>query len=215
MVSIRLFITNEMLLTIRSHIVDHVSLLRQFFNLFWFRDSMKWYFSTKQKCPRDLPNLSGTNSFSFVCTVFLLLIAKYSSGCGVNDETMQWMESIQNAANDDDDGEQSQSESLPATNRDPDITDSNSIYEDDISNPHLKYSRELNYREKERSKRDQWHSDAHGRTRRAARPKEDNKNTCSLYIQTDPLIWRHIREGIVDVSFNRAFDLSYSQKIMV
>jgi len=30
--------------------------------------------------------------------------------------------------------------------------------------------------------------------------KINDKNTCSLYIQTDPLIWRHIREGIADVS---------------
>ncbi|XP_034098898.2 LOW QUALITY PROTEIN: disintegrin and metalloproteinase domain-containing protein 10 [Drosophila albomicans] len=32
----------------------------------------------------------------------------------------------------------------------------------------------------------------------SGRGREDNKNTCSLYIQTDPLIWRHIREGIAD-----------------
>ncbi|XP_055372053.1 disintegrin and metalloproteinase domain-containing protein 10 [Condylostylus longicornis] len=47
-----------------------------------------------------------------------------------------------------------------------------------------------------------WHKKAHERVRRAtttnSRSREDNKNTCSLYIQTDPLIWRHIREGIAD-----------------
>lgn len=49
--------------------------------------------------------------------------------------------------------------------------------------------------------RDEWHAKVHERVRRAtaANPNE-NKNTCSLYIQTDPLIWRHIREGIADVS---------------
>lgn len=69
-----------------------------------------------------------------------------------------------------------------------------------------------------------WHEAVHERVRRASggingggssssnsgssnasgsgRGREDNKNTCSLYIQTDPLIWRHIREGIADVSLN-------------
>ncbi|XP_030377624.1 disintegrin and metalloproteinase domain-containing protein 10 [Scaptodrosophila lebanonensis] len=37
-----------------------------------------------------------------------------------------------------------------------------------------------------------------GGTSGSGRGREDNKNTCSLYIQTDPLIWRHIREGIAD-----------------
>ncbi|XP_065358478.1 disintegrin and metalloproteinase domain-containing protein 10 isoform X2 [Calliphora vicina] len=49
-----------------------------------------------------------------------------------------------------------------------------------------------------------WHERVHERVRRASGSsgssarREDNKNTCSLYIQTDPLIWRHIREGIAD-----------------
>ncbi|XP_059220422.1 disintegrin and metalloproteinase domain-containing protein 10 isoform X2 [Stomoxys calcitrans] len=51
---------------------------------------------------------------------------------------------------------------------------------------------------------DDWHKRVHERVRRASGAsgtsarREDNKNTCSLYIQTDPLIWRHIREGIAD-----------------
>ncbi|TMW45490.1 hypothetical protein DOY81_009430, partial [Sarcophaga bullata] len=49
-----------------------------------------------------------------------------------------------------------------------------------------------------------WHERVHERVRRASGSsgssarREDNKNTCSLYITTDPLIWRHIREGIAD-----------------
>lgn len=39
----------------------------------------------------------------------------------------------------------------------------------------------------------------HSRARRAA-ADEKIRNMCSLYIQTDPLIWRHIREGFPDVS---------------
>lgn len=59
----------------------------------------------------------------------------------------------------------------------------NRIYDDndDTAHPHKKYSKEAN-----------------SRVKRATRYQE--KNTCSLYIQTDPLIWRHIRESIPDVS---------------
>lgn len=34
------------------------------------------------------------------------------------------------------------------------------------------------------------------RSKRATRPKEENKNTCSLFIETDPLIWRHVTEQV-------------------
>ena len=54
-------------------------------------------------------------------------------------------------------------------------------YEDNLS----KYSREANKEE-------------HARHKRATR-RDENKNTCSLYIQTDPLIWKHIREGFPEV----------------
>jgi len=47
--------------------------------------------------------------------------------------------------------------------------------------PYEKYSREYN--------------EQAGRSKRAIR-KDDNKNTCSLFIQTDPLIWRHIYEQV-------------------
>lgn len=71
--------------------------------------------------------------------------------------------------------------------------------------PHEIYSREANWRDTNglhEQMANDWHAEAHKRVRRAPpRPKEENKNTCSLYIQTDPLIWRHVREGIADVSF--------------
>lgn len=34
------------------------------------------------------------------------------------------------------------------------------------------------------------------RTKRATKPKEE-RNTCSLFIQTDPLLWRHIKEQVI------------------
>lgn len=93
----------------------------------------------------------------------------------------------------------------------------------EFTHPHEKYTKEANVHESSSSsssaqmteKRRQdtnrnesvglldedWHRESHERVRRASapRPREDNKkNTCSLYIQTDPLIWRHVKEGIVD-----------------
>ncbi|XP_039290209.1 disintegrin and metalloproteinase domain-containing protein 10 [Nilaparvata lugens] len=57
--------------------------------------------------------------------------------------------------------------------------------------PFDKYSREANTRP--------YYEDGYAsRSKRAARPKEDNRNTCSLFIQTDPLIWRHISAQVND-----------------
>lgn len=67
--------------------------------------------------------------------------------------------------------------------------------------PHEKYSKAANWMAAGEHPDDrEWHQRSHERVRRATRPKEENKNTCSLYIQTDPLIWRHIRDSIADVS---------------
>ncbi|XP_065079514.1 disintegrin and metalloproteinase domain-containing protein 10 isoform X2 [Ochlerotatus camptorhynchus] len=65
--------------------------------------------------------------------------------------------------------------------------------------PHEKYSKAANWMAAGEHPDDRdWHKRSHERVRRATRPKEENKNTCSLYIQTDPLIWRHIRDSIAD-----------------
>ncbi|XP_067621721.1 disintegrin and metalloproteinase domain-containing protein 10 isoform X2 [Eurosta solidaginis] len=63
--------------------------------------------------------------------------------------------------------------------------------------------------------RAEWHAKVHERMRRATSSnpngasarREENKNTCSLYIQTDPLIWRHIREGIADHDRGRKYEI--------
>lgn len=67
----------------------------------------------------------------------------------------------------------------------------------DQESPGHKYSREAN-------------EPSHRRTRRATRPKEDNKNTCSLFIQTDPLIWRHISEQ-VNLEYTRNYVFSFKR----
>nr|XP_024215817.1 disintegrin and metalloproteinase domain-containing protein 10 [Halyomorpha halys] len=121
-------------------------------------------------------------------------------GCGVNTEVSEWMERVQNSAVEEDSPENDKRK-LPKkynagketknkkesekTVKSDDLSKhkktlvSNS--EDNIFNdsPYSKYSKEANTRKK-----------------RAARPKEENRNTCSLFIQTDPLIWRHISEQV-------------------
>lgn len=92
------------------------------------------------------------------------------------------------------------SDSIPNPNE-------NSVHEgNEQKSPHFKYSKEANNNHENEHETQQ---NTHKRSRRAARQKEDNRNTCSLYIQTDPLIWRHIREGIADVSLFKVF-LLYS-----
>lgn len=81
--------------------------------------------------------------------------------------------------------------------------------EEDVKYPHQKYSKLANWHDQDEDEKhmnpEAWHELSHDRIKRATRAKEENKNTCSLYIQTDPLIWRHVREGIVDVSISHLY----------
>jgi len=98
-----------------------------------------------------------------------------SGGCGITNEVIQWMERIQNSAEPDEPPKTITSASQKQPK--PNITPWNGDHE----KPGHKYSREAN-------------EPSHRRQRRATRSKENN--TCSLFIQTDPLIWRHISEQV-------------------
>lgn len=161
----------------------------------------------------------------------------HAPGCGIDDETVDWMERIQNSATDDnvDDSNtvaqppskhqapyfivepikltqplhkpsssaSSSSTLLPKAQYVNNISrQSNTLFDNDFKYPYEKYSKEANVRGEDESfsNSNDWHTWSHDRVRRATTRKDDNRNTCSLYIQTDPLIWRHIREGVVDVS---------------
>ncbi|KPJ18992.1 Disintegrin and metalloproteinase domain-containing protein 10 [Papilio machaon] len=102
-------------------------------------------------------------------------------GCGITDEVVQWMDRIQNSGVDDD-PPTSPAPSQPQPSHTP--PHPNSLRDDPPRywEHHNKYSRAANTGE-------------HTRKRRAA---NDNRNTCSLFIETDPLIWRHVREGFPD-----------------
>uniref|UniRef100_A0A8D9FBH6 ADAM10 endopeptidase n=1 Tax=Cacopsylla melanoneura TaxID=428564 RepID=A0A8D9FBH6_9HEMI len=100
-------------------------------------------------------------------------------GCGVpdNPSSTSWMDRIANSGVE------------PAADSNKHNTlDSNNLEENRLNPledergeeaPHEKYSREANTRKK-----------------RATRIKDDGMNTCSLFIQTDPLIWKHISEQV-------------------
>ncbi|KAL3277841.1 hypothetical protein HHI36_013182 [Cryptolaemus montrouzieri] len=104
----------------------------------------------------------------------------HSAGCGINDDILQWMQNIQNSAEGD------EPEILAKVNQTnnplPSSDQTKSSSEDYVNKEDIvsKYSKEANTHNHSRHKR--------------ATGRDSNKNTCSLYIQTDPLIWRHIRE---------------------
>jgi disintegrin and metalloproteinase domain-containing protein 10 len=108
----------------------------------------------------------------------------HPNGCGLTDDVSRWMDMVQNS-------DEEEVEIVPlsaqknATNNQYQHVN-NRIYKDEPQHAHEKYSKHANNREK--------------RATTSARYQE--RNTCSLYIQTDPLIWRHIRESIPDVSSN-------------
>lgn len=162
-------------------------------------------------------NIKNFSQFSPFCE-------GHFGGCGINEEVSQWMDSVQNAGVDDeanafgDDGKRKAKTpkkfadaKMLKRNK---LMDAKEFFKDDLKYPHMKYTKEANLKDNRASSvgdgnggaaidddvdDDEWHRRSHARAKRAARPKEENRNTCSLYIQTDPLIWRHIREGIADV----------------
>ncbi|GAB0098444.1 disintegrin and metalloproteinase domain-containing protein 10 [Sergentomyia squamirostris] len=126
----------------------------------------------------------------------------HGGGCGITDEIANWMDGIQNSAVDE--VEVEKPTAVPDVVVSDQVEKTKSAAEEDVQwPPHQKYSKEANWRaENNLSGQLHQHEEAHERVRRATRPKEENRNTCSLYIQTDPLIWRHIREGIADRAVN-------------
>lgn len=146
-------------------------------------------------------------------------------GCGVNEDTLQWMDRIQNSGPEDTPIDSSETESSTSSPPSPSkfkkikkskkqkYMDKSKIFEEDLQYPHIKYTKEANWKDSslpvDKSDSDDWHRESHERAKRAARSKEENRNTCSLYIQTDPLIWRHVREGIADVNIFYIFQFFF------
>lgn len=114
----------------------------------------------------------------------------HPNGCGLTDEISHWMDDIRNNGDEyeppnpvkTNENQKNDSQKLP---KKPSYERATSNIIDVDESPYRRYSEEANVRSK--------------RAATAARYQE--RNTCTLYIQTDPLIWRHIRESIPDVSY--------------
>ncbi|KAK4328728.1 hypothetical protein Pmani_000880 [Petrolisthes manimaculis] len=119
----------------------------------------------------------------------------HRSGCGVTDEIAAWMESIQNSADPSADSDEEEEEVVPRLEVDPLLVrkhkykkwleeheEYRAMQEDpDLFHNHL-------------SGHDKYTARANTRVKRAAgiAVGKDNKGTCSLSIQTDPMLWHHI-----------------------
>lgn len=113
----------------------------------------------------------------------------HPNGCGLTEDVSRWMDSVQSGGEDTDEIEiiplePAKNASSTADSNHYQHANAERIYDDPL-HPHQKYSEAAN-----------------SRSKRALPPRQGDRNTCSLYIQTDPLIWRHIRESIPDVSFS-------------
>nr|CAD7201692.1 unnamed protein product [Timema douglasi] len=144
-----------------------------------------------EKAHRYFPNTANKTFHSVIYSEsdvgdpYESLRTGHVGGCGVTDEVSQWMDRVQNGAVDDDDPPPSPGKVKPPQPPFPSY------------HPN-KYSREAN-EEEEKS-----------RVKRGTRSKDDNRNTCSLFIQTDPLIWRHITEQVINRTLTRALLGSFS-----
>ena len=129
----------------------------------------------------------GKNPQIIFATILLAGQIHKRPGCGISDSTRDWMESIQRNAEPSEDtiispqqhkGEKTEKEKL--------VEVQEPINPALDPGPTFKYSAEAN-------------DESYGskRVKRAALPAiRNNKKTCHLYIQTDPLFWRHIYKQV-------------------
>jgi len=97
-------------------------------------------------------------------------IGAASPGCGATKEIQTWMSDLQ-LSNIDSQVESSEPDAEPLIGE-PELSLSDPKYD---PNPQYKYTQEAN------------------RFKRAI-PPPNNRKSCSLFIQTDPLLWRHVKE---------------------
>ena len=116
-----------------------------------------------------------------LCPLYAISVASLP-GCGVSYDTQRWMESIQNSASLNS-SRISQSPSADETYH-PFVPEARHD-EVVIVDPAHKYSKKANAA-----------NSPLPRVKRAARENPNKRKSCSLYIQTDPLFWRHIREQV-------------------
>lgn len=131
------------------------------------------------------------------------MFTEHPAGCGITEQVKQWMESIQMSGVDEEStGAGMRSSDYRAKNVATPLKMKRKKTEPTIVNfeketPYDKYSKEMNLDDVDRG--------LLSRNKRAIpnRLKEKERNTCSLFIQTDPLIWRHISEQVCRLTCRR------------
>lgn len=99
-------------------------------------------------------------------------------GCGVSDSVQKWMERVQTSSIPEE-------EELPSPQPlrdDEDDDDDRPFVVEDPDSPSFKYTSTAN--------------DPKVRVKRAPMENPSRQKSCSLYIQTDPLFWKHIWEQV-------------------
>jgi disintegrin and metalloproteinase domain-containing protein 10 len=127
-----------------------------------------------------------------------LLFLGHAKGCGITDEVMEWMQEIQNSAVEDmpelkhPKSKPVQKEfggDIPRADR---LRSNEIFYMDQDDHSYSMYSKEANLKFNKSNP-----SSSSSRGRRAARSNTQNsRTTCTLSIQTDPLLWKHIAEQV-------------------
>ena len=129
------------------------------------------------------PPTKNTRNFNIFFSIFFFTVDSHP-GCGASGSTLKWMESVARSAVSEEDGDQDDDDPA-AVIQDEDPEDEAAPealpFVSDSENPEYKYTAEANYP---------------GRRYKRAMENPNKKKSCSLYIQTDPLFWRHIRETV-------------------
>lgn len=125
----------------------------------------------------------------------------HSSGCGVTDEVVDWMRSVQESAVDE-----PESSAAASSNDIYNLDEEEQAEFNDYVSPNLRSSDPGLYSKYKRlySKlhtdyHNKYSEEANKRSRRSISSGgvgEDNKGTCTLSIQTDPLLWRYIYQQV-------------------
>ena len=101
-------------------------------------------------------------------------LGQRAPGCGISDSVQSWMDEVRHS------GEKTELPPPRVIDSPPSVPQ---VEDDDEQlGPQYKYSMEANDPGRARVKR--------------SLPNPNSKKSCALYIQTDPLFWKHIREQV-------------------
>ena len=139
------------------------------------------------------------------CWLFIPLSTGHVGGCGVTDEVAAWMDDIQHGSMEEELGDEAEERGNKIDSNRPAVEDAlrhgpSRDTQDDGNRPHprssawwYKYSHQAN---KAGSVQDDGLDSSSDQSReKRSTIKAASRTTCSLFIQTDPLLWRHFYEA--------------------